>query len=149
MSEPLLRDTERAKLAEAMELLVTIARDIVRFIVRLLPALIRVACVSVCAYGVIYGTIEAWGAWGGDGAALIPAVLLGVVPLAYAFINRVMWGGMVAAGVFTYAVAKGMGYLPFHMAQLLIIITLATLAFMQMSKRGQPAMELTQNESIN
>ena len=37
MSEPLLRDTERAKLAEAMELLVTIARDIVRFIVRLLP----------------------------------------------------------------------------------------------------------------
>lgn len=135
-SEPLLRDDERRALAEALALLRTICREIVRLIVRLLPALIRIACVSIAAAGLIYGTLDAWQAFGSDGAALIPAVVLGVLPLLFAFTNGVKWGGMVASGAFTYGAAQVFLALPFPFSQVAIVIVFAALVISDMARRN-------------
>lgn len=134
-AEPLLRDTERRALAEALALFRLIVREIIRFIVRLLPALIRLACVSIAAAGLIYGTLDAWQAFGSDGAALIPALLLGVIPLLFAFMNGVKWGGMVASGAFTYGAAQVFLVVPFPFNQVVIVIVFAALVISDMARR--------------
>ena len=142
-NEPFLRDAEKANMAEAAQLVMDAGRDIVRFIVRLIPALFRLACVSVCAMGVVYGTVDAWQAFGGDGIAAIPAFALGLIPLLFAFISGVKWGGIVAAGAFTYGVAQVLLTLPFPLNQLSIVIVLAALTFSDMARRQ---MDPKQNE---
>lgn len=131
----LLRDGERAALIQTSQLLQDIGQGLLRFIVQLLPALVRVGCVSICAVGVVYGTHDAWVALGGDGAALIPAFALGLIPLLFAFVNGVKWGGMIAAGAFSYLTAQALGVLPFPLNQLSIVVVLAALTFSDMARR--------------
>lgn len=133
-----LREGERVALATAARLFHEVVRDLIRFVVRLLPALIRFGCVAVCAVGVTYGTYDAWQAFGGDVPALVPALALGLIPLLFAFISRVSFGGMIAAGGFTYLAAQGLLLLPSLLRQISILVVLATLTFTEMSRRGQP-----------
>lgn len=146
-AEPLLRPQEQEALNETRAMLQAIRRDLIRFIVRLLPAIIRMTCVSVAGAGLVFGTMDAWKAFGSDGAALIPALLLGIIPLLFAFVNGVRWGGMLASGAFSYATAQGLNALPFPFAQMLILIVLAALVVSEMARRGQPEeMEQSSNE---
>ena len=147
MNEPLLRDGERAKLAEAVALVVAIWRDIVRFVVQLLPALIRLSCVAGCAGGLILGTSDAWAAFGGDGAALIPALTLGIVPVLYAFVARVRWGGLLAAGAIALVVGKTLALLPFYLVQISVVIVLAAATFSEMARRPANVNGVKENES--
>lgn len=142
-NEPFLRDTENAKLTEAGQVMFDAMRDFVRFVVRLIPALFRFACVAVAATLVAFGTIAAWQAFGGDMMALIPALTLGIVPLLFAFDAKVKFGGMVAAGAFTYIVAQLLTLLPYPIPQVSTIVALAALTFSEMSRRD---MEQNTNE---
>lgn len=145
-AEPLLRPQEQAALNDAKAMMRAIRRDLIRFIVRLLPALIRMACVASAGAGLVFGALDAWKAFGSDGAALIPALLLGIIPLLLAFVNGVKWGGMLASGAFTYGAAQGLNALPFPLAQMFIVVVLAALVISEMARRGQPEMEQSSNE---
>jgi hypothetical protein len=139
-----LRDGERAALVRVGQMSLEIAQDLARFIIRLLPGALRAGCVAAAGLSAMYGTLGAWQAFGGDGAALIPAMALGVIPFLFAFVSRVRYGGMLAAGFFTYAVAQGLGALPAIINQILIVIVLAALTFADMAQRSHP--EQIQNE---
>lgn len=134
-AEPLLRPQEQAALNETRAMLQAIRRDLIRFIVRLLPALIRVSCVGIAAAGLIYGTLDAWEAFGSDGAALIPALLLGIIPLLFAFTSGVKWGGLIAAGAFTYGGAQALLLIPFPFNQVFLVIVFAALVISDMARR--------------
>jgi len=145
-AEPLLRERERRALASAASAFAEMKRDFIRFVICLLPALLRVACVTLCTLGVVYGTLDAWQVFGSDGAALIPAVVLGIIPLMFAFISRVKWGGMVAAGAFTYFAAKILLLIPFPFNQVFLVVVLAALIFSDMARRSNETEQQTNEQ---
>ncbi len=144
-AEPLLRPQEQAALDETRAMLQAIRRDLIRFVVRLLPAIVRVVCIGIEAGGLVYGVLDAWAVFGSDGAALIPALLLGVIPLLFAFLSGVKWGGLVASGAFTYGAAQALKLIPFPFNQVFLIIVLAALIVSDMARRnaGHEANEYT------
>lgn len=126
-----------AALASAAQLTQGILKDVWTFLVRLLPGAIRLICVTCGAIGIVYGTLDAWQAFGGDGPALIPALALGIIPVQFAFIPTVHYGGMIASGTFTYLVAQGLLMLPGIVVQVLVVVVLATITFSEMARRTE------------
>lgn len=133
----ILREREQAALAEAFALAKDAAVGVVRFCVLLIPAALRVLSVIVAALCAINAVSDSWQAFGGDGAALIPAFALGVIPLLFAFVTGVHFGGMAAAALGSYVVSQLLLLLPALHVQALIVIVLAALTFSDMAKRNQ------------
>jgi hypothetical protein len=136
-AEKVLREGERAALAEARHLARRIAADVARFIVRSLPALIRAVCVALGFGGAFVGFYWYWLAFGANESAAIPALLFAIYPLVWAIGWRVQWGGLLISGAATLSGAAILSSLEVGLSQLIVVVMLAALVISEMARRGQ------------
>lgn len=131
-------EQRRMALATTAKLIAEAQRDVVHFVIRLLPGLVRVLIIGATAVFLVEGTLGAWQAFGADPIAVVPALALALVPMQFAFIPTVHYGGMLAAGGFTYGTSRVLLAMPAEIVQLSAVVVLAAITFMEMSRRGKP-----------
>ena len=130
-----LRDSERAALAEAASLVQGIGIDLLRCGVRSLPVAIRAACIAVGFGGSLYAGLHYWAVFGANEAAAIPALALSIAPLAYAMQARIRWGGVLAVGIASVALVSLLESLPMGGTELFTTLVLAVLVISNMAQR--------------
>jgi hypothetical protein len=133
----ILRDDERAALAEAVQLSRRIAVDVLRFVVRSLPALIRAACLLSAIAGATYAAWVGWLAFGADEAAYIPAACLALAPIVYAIEWRISWGGLLIAGPVAAGLAFVLTFIPEPFTQTSIVAVVALIVLGNMARRNE------------
>ncbi len=134
---PILREGERAALAEAVQLSRRIGIDVLRFIVRSLPALIRAACLLSATAGATYAAWVGWLAFGADEVAYIPAACMALAPIIYAIEWRISWGGLLIAGPVSAGLAFMLTFIPEPFTQTSIVVVVALIVLGNMARRNK------------
>jgi len=150
-SEEKLQAREKSALADMAELSRAMWRGIKHIVITMLPWWVRGGCVGTMVIGGLYSFTQAWTAFGGDAAALIPAALLGIIPSAAALINGTGYGGMFLAGFVSMIVGHWLNYLPFEFRFIPICVLIGLMVVIRL-KGSSAAVETPvqeQNEEIH
>ena len=134
--EEFLRPQEWSALMMAAVLIRRICRDCIRFIIRSLPFLIRALAIGGGLAAAVWAIFQTWGIFGGDAAAFVLALLVGVIPLAYAMQWRISFGGILAAGLVSLTLAYALMVVPEIVRVFLVVCGMAVLVIIQMARRN-------------
>lgn len=147
MRAPIIGPAERHALAEGAALIRQIVDDMARYIIRLLPFIIKAFAVGGGLAGATVSVYQVWERFGGDAAAFVLGFAVGVVPFIYAMsIGQISFGGLLASGSVSAVIGMTFWLLPLLYSNILIILALGTLLILQMTRRDTDS-EVTQNES--
>lgn len=86
-----------AALLSVLAALAVLARGALLFVAASASAVVRVAIAGALVVAVVWAWPVAWQVFGGDVAAMIPASMLVVLPVALSFARRAGWPGLLAA----------------------------------------------------
>ena len=129
-------ELEGQALEDARHVLADIAATIKTAVIVAIPLLIRGVCVGAAVIGIAYALPACWYAFGGDVPALIPAVVVGVLPLAAALLSRRAWGGLLLAGAVTLVAGAAIESVPASTRAVLLMATIGGLIFYLLKSKG-------------
>ena len=120
---------EQQAWADTRQLLAGIGAAIRSAAILALPVLLRGVCVGAAVFGISLSLPAAWQAYGGDVPALLPALVVSVLPVTAAVLAKLAWGGLLLAGVATAIAGSLLAVLPAFARSLLVIGAVSGLLF--------------------
>ena len=93
-----------------------------------LPVLVKLACVAVAVSGIALSFQPVFVAYGGDMAAVFPALAVLLAPVLIALITNTGFGGLAVGGLASFLIGNGLALLPAQARALVVTGVLASIA---------------------